>query len=312
MLMFSMLVVFHGVSAIVANGAGVYLVDPRQLDGHFDVARGWFVNRNHFAAFMLLCSVGGISAVLPERQDSVKVLVKVAAAVMLTLVSAAIIMSQSRAALGCLLLLPVLIVLLLQHLRGCNGLWWIRKRQSYLLAGALLGLVLLVLALNFGGELVRRILHGGLGIGERGLQWQVTWQAISDRLIVGHGGGSYASVFQAYRGDAELRQVVFDQAHNDYLHIWLEQGLIGLTLWLAFIALAFKSGWQALHNTRSSLIAATLASGLCITLFALLQSFVDFNLQIVNLRSYFFVIIALLLAVPTLPGGSRTTNHLKS
>ena len=45
----------HAVLAIFAKYSGIYFVDKVSLDGHFEAARGLFVNRNHLAAFSTLC-----------------------------------------------------------------------------------------------------------------------------------------------------------------------------------------------------------------------------------------------------------------
>jgi hypothetical protein len=53
--------VFHSLVGIIAKYGGLTLVDIMQLDGHFTAARGWFINRNHFAAFISLCLVSALA-----------------------------------------------------------------------------------------------------------------------------------------------------------------------------------------------------------------------------------------------------------
>ncbi|MFT6006327.1 MAG: hypothetical protein ACI9SX_001301 [Pseudoalteromonas tetraodonis] len=51
----------HCTIAIVAKFGNLYLVDVKQLDGHFDAARGFFINRTHLAAFRSLTLIGAMS-----------------------------------------------------------------------------------------------------------------------------------------------------------------------------------------------------------------------------------------------------------
>ena len=109
---------------------------------------------------------------------------------------------------------------------------------------------------------------------------------------------SYADIFQMSRGYNDLRDVLYDQAHNDYLHIWLEQGLVGLSLWMAFLVFSIYTAVLGLANSSSTLINAIVISGVIVVFAALLQSLVGFNLHIINIRFYFFAIIALIIAAP--------------
>ena len=136
-------------------------------------------------------------------------------------------------------------------------------------------------------------------MGERTIQWQITLSAILQVPISGYGGGSYGTVFQVFREYSELREVIFNQSHNEYLHICLEQGLIGLTLWLLLISIVFRSALRSLSRTSSSLTKSVLLSSILVLAAALMQATVDFNLQIVNIRIYFFAIMAMIFAVPS-------------
>ena len=149
----------------------------------------------------------------------------------------------------------------------------------------------------FGAELMLRFSADSL-LGERSAQWALSLASIKQAWILGYGGNSYADVFQVVRGYQDFRQVLYNQSHNDYLHILLEQGLLGLTLWLGLLMLVFRAAYTAITNTTSSLVISTLVSVMVVLFAALLQSGVDFNLQILNIRCYFFVIMSLAFSVP--------------
>ncbi len=292
----------HGLIAIFAKFGSLHLVDTKQLDGHFDAARAWFVNRNHFAAFISLCMTGAMTfqikqvldqSKLPPSQVLLKQLssVRVIYLAALVIAIAAIVLSQSRAAFAGLVLSIIVMLLLV----GKD----VFKRTSSSRLTFLLPIIIVAFCslIYFGSDLIERFGSDSY-LGERLAQWGLTWVAIEQSPFLGFGGNSYADVFQVLRGDNEFRQVVYNQAHNDYLHIWLEQGALGLALWLALLFMVFRSSYIALKATRSRLVSATMLAVLISLFCALIQSTVDFNLQIINIRFYFFVIMSLAFSVP--------------
>ncbi len=293
---------FHALIAMMAKFGSLHLVDTKQLDGHFDAARAWFVNRNHFAAFMSLCMTGAMTFQIKQVLDQPKlspsqVLLKQLSSVHLIYFSAliiaivAIVLSQSRAAFAGLVLSIVVMLLLVGK--------YVFKRTSSSRLTFLIPILIVVCCslIYFGADLIERFGSDSY-LGERLAQWKLTWVAIDHSPFIGFGGNSYADVFQILRGDNEFRQVVYNQAHNDYLHIWLEQGALGLILWLALLFLVLRSSYLVLQTTRSRLVSATMLAVLISVSCALIQSMVDFNLQIINIRFYFFVIMSLAFSVP--------------
>jgi O-antigen ligase len=122
-------------------------------------------------------------------------------------------------------------------------------------------------------------------------------QLVRERPWFGHGGGSY------YAGFPAIKPVGFphlwDHAHNDYVEVAADTGLVGLGL---LLALAAGSLWRALHLLRDSqprlnrgLGTATLMALLCMGL----HSVVDFNMQIPSNAMTLVVLMALVWAVPT-------------
>ena len=303
----------HALVGIVAKYAHLYLVDKESLDGHFQAARAWFVNRNHFGAFISLCLLGGLthqlkefihthqtrlSPVIIDQFVSLKLVFLLS-----TLVSVmAVVLSESRGAFLAFFV-AFLVLVIMQNQVAIQHNDAFRKQRKYFMVATM---VLLVLTLVYAGQgLLSRFNDNFLSIGERGTQWALTWQAIKAKWLLGYGAGSYSLVFQTVREYTDLRQVVFDQSHNDYLHIWLEQGLIGLLFWLVFIGSALLAAVCAMFNASSSLVRSVLMATLIVISAALIQSLVDFNLQIINIRYYFFAIIALCFAVPHITHRSK-------
>lgn len=311
LLLFLCVGLFHAVVGIAAKFSGLSFVDLQQVDGHFNVARGWFVNRNHFAAFLSLNLVGALTLLLKgrfiiQKLDLRLMLTKplfslrLLALLALALSIFAIVLSQSRAGfLG--LIAAVLISSLFIDTK-------IKTRISRRRLVLPILLVSLISIMYFGSDLLARFSSDSSFLGERSLQWSLTWQVIQKEWLLGYGGNTYSIVFQFERESAGLRQVLYDQAHNDYLHIWLEQGIIGLVLWLVLVTSVLAKARHALSASSSRLVTTTMLATIIVVLAALIQSFVDFNLHIANIRFYFFVMLALPFAVPVVLQPKRESS----
>ena len=290
----------HALIGLYAKLNSLMLVDKQMLDGHFNAARGMFVNRNHFAGLISLSLIGVItyfSKSLMSKQGSSRPLVvildlvlspKVLVVVIGAISFIAIILSQSRAGVFGLVSAFFLVITFVSFFDK-------RIEKKFRIMSFLI-LFLIGLYLLFGQDLMTRMNADGFTLGERVVQWNITLQAIVDAPLMGYGAGSYATVFQIYREHTDLRQVIFDQSHNEYLQLWLEQGLVGLILFIIFIVMALKSAFSSYKVTSSTLVASVMIGALVVLLSALAQSLVDFNLQIINIRVFFFVIIALMYA----------------
>ena len=301
LMVISLVGVVHALIGIGFKYSNLHLVDLKQLDGHYSAARAWFVNRNHYAAFLSLSLVGGLCLIFRSlfdfhqselRSATVFAMRLVFALTTLLLILVAIILSESRAGfLSILLGLGFLLLVLNQRIKQGKKFW----------LSLLLIATFIVIALTFFGSnlLSRFSLDTGI-LGERIVQWQLTWQIIKQQWFFGYGANSYADVFQLFRTDEPLREVIYNQAHNDYLHIWLELGLFGLLLWILFLGRVIFTGIGILKTHGDLFFISTTVACLSVLSAALLQSLVDFNLQILNIRFYFFAIIAVVLVLPTI------------
>lgn len=82
--------------------------------------------------------------------------------------------------------------------------------------------------------------------------WRVGWRAFKDRPISGQGLGNYAEVTPAFvaqsgllrRGDL-ITSSSPKAAHNTYLHILVETGLVGLAAFVAMVGVSFAAGIRA-------------------------------------------------------------------
>lgn len=81
-------------------------------------------------------------------------------------------------------------------------------------------------------------------IGIRVIFAQNTWELIQENPIVGYGTSSFKHVYAPHvaKKYQDWRKEAATDPHNQYLFIWLENGLIGLLIFLTYIYIAIKQG----------------------------------------------------------------------
>lgn len=77
--------------------------------------------------------------------------------------------------------------------------------------------------------------------------WQKGWQAALQKPIFGWGLENFSQTFQAQlrpEGDADLKAIRVDKAHNEFLEIFLGTGLVGLLLYTATVGYTIWVLWK--------------------------------------------------------------------
>jgi tetratricopeptide (TPR) repeat protein len=94
---------------------------------------------------------------------------------------------------------------------------------------------------------------------ERLWLWQTTLKMAADHPVFGVGRGRWRIEFPAYAGkqtfrfyDAEQREIIFQRPHNDYLWVLAENGVIGLSLYLAIFATLLFYGFKTMRHAEDS------------------------------------------------------------
>jgi O-antigen ligase len=113
----------------------------------------------------------------------------------------------------------------------------------------------------------------------------------SHKPILGFGLGTFSDVYPQFR--SFYTNFVVNAAHNDYLQLLVETGILGFGAMLWFLIIVYKraivklEGWTDDTNGAVGLAALLGISGI------LVHSFVDFNLQIPANAAIFFVLCAI-------------------
>jgi O-antigen ligase len=271
-------------------------------------AFGPFVNRNHFAGFLEMAA-GLIGARIISRTLKRERLVLYLC--YFIIVCSGLILSASRG--GYLSLAAVIIFLALVSLTtrqdkseasptGDTG----RGVQLRFVAALILLAVMSfgAMFLTSSDELLQRFgqVEADLQTGELADQrysrrelWQTTMQMVKDHPLLGVGLGAYQFAYTRYDQGSGVSRV--EQAHNDYLQIIADTGLLGALVMLAFLVLLFARSFAALQTrdlTQRAITLGALAGCFGIAV----HSFVEFNLQVTN-NAQLFLALAVLATTKT-------------
>ncbi|MFC1664413.1 O-antigen ligase family protein [Pseudomonadota bacterium] len=280
---------------------GAHFIPVEYLDGHFDRATGTFINRNHYSIFIvmsLFLLIGLIVSTLKRQKttfnwkNGIRALVRGLTDPKSTLLGLAIVMipailySKSRGGLGALFGgLIITTILISLRTKGTN---YGRKILPIL---GIIG-ILSVAWLGY-GEIFGRISYDQVAQMERFTQWRLSVGLVMDHWLLGIGLGNYEWLFPLYKsGDLNI-QFFYDHAHNDYLELLVEQGVVGFVILGCAIVLILKKTISALLNRRDPFLIGILYGSLGALLAMLIHSFFEFNFHIPATAAYFFVIAGL-------------------
>ncbi|WP_417796295.1 O-antigen ligase family protein [Terasakiella pusilla] len=120
----------------------------------------------------------------------------------------------------------------------------------------------------------------------------MTIKAIQENPLLGSGAGTFEEAFKAHKNnDTRLSYHNWDKAHNVYLEIAMENGLIATAIILVLFLLIFQRNTHALFNRKRRQIFP-LGSATCLILVAG-HSLIDFSMQIPGFTVSFLLLIGL-------------------
>jgi O-antigen ligase len=120
--------------------------------------------------------------------------------------------------------------------------------------------------------------------------WHVTLQVIKRHPVIGSGLGAYGVAYTPFDPRNGVNRA--EQAHNDYLQVLADTGIIGGVLGLFFIISLFRMGIQ--RRQSPDVFRRGVATGALAACFAVLvHSFFDFTLHTTSNALLFLTMAAL-------------------
>ena len=286
-------------------------------------ATGTFINRNHLAGYLNLCLAMGIGLMIAklggeavhtwrQRLRSIaRLLLGEKARLRIYLIVMVIGLVLTRSRMGNTAFFAGTFI------AGAVGLLLMRNapRSTMLFLASIIALDILIVGSWFGVDQVAKRIQqtevttsadNPLPTEHRD---EVDRQALAyakDFLLTGSGGGSFYVTFPAYSSSGIVG--FYDHAHNDYLQLLTETGVIGFSLCALIVAMATVQALLALRRRNDPLMRGT-AFGVTLAICWLaIHSTVDFNMQIPANALTMTVILALAWVAASIRGGERTSR----
>jgi len=264
-------------------------------------AFGPYVNRNHFAGFAeMMIPMALVPLVLGKVRRERLFLVAFFAIVPIV----ALLLSASRGGIVSFAMQMVILFLLLLVRR---------VRSKHMIVG---GVVVLTAVMTVSWIGVNQVLARFAGVqaleataGKRQSMRRDTWRLFLDNPVLGTGLGTFEMVFPPY--DSLYDGKIANHAHNDYLQVLAETGILGGLCCLWFLGVVLQDALLGTAEVGESFGTVLNLSGLVACGGILIHSLVDFNLHIPANALLFFVSahLATVRLPPTVPDVSE--SHAK-
>jgi O-antigen ligase len=268
------------------------VLSPNKIYGIYEpafaVPFGSFVNRHNFAAIIEMTIALPLALIFTGAVDKDKrLLYWVAVALMAT----ALLLSGSRG--GLVALLAGLVFLAMLTIRQ------IGRSHAFLSVSLAVALVFIAMAgaVFVGGDTsLTRFSDAAAGdniSSSRTYIWGTSLKIISEHFPLGAGLGAFPQAYTRFDTTGGAHRV--DQAHNDFLQIVADAGVVGVILGAIFIFLLFREGLRNVkgQNKFRRGVAVGAFTG-CFTI--LVHSLFDFVLHITAVSVMFLTLLALLVA----------------
>jgi O-antigen ligase len=287
-----LLAMFGLTQSLTTDGTRVYWI--RQLTQA--QAFGPFINRHHFAGYMELAIAIPLGLLFTGAVEKQK---RVLYAFSAMLMGVALIMTNSRGgliSLGAEILFLAVVGTAARTRQGHRVPRAERVRAAMVRAGLAFALIVVLIggAVAFGGSEVFTRLLGTPTAADpttgRAHFWRVALDIIKAYPITGSGLGSFGVIYTRY--DSRNGAFRLEQAHNDYLQVLSDGGIIGGALGLWFIVTLFRRGF-ARRETHDHFRRGVITGALAGCFAVLVHSFFDFTLHTTANALLFLTLAAL-------------------
>lgn len=293
-LVFTSVMAFFGVLQFLAKPEAIYGLRPTPQAEPFSA----YVNKHHFAALMEMTFGLALSMLVGGSTERDKRFLLIVALVMSGI---ACILTGSRGGLLSLFAVSVFVLVgnfLLarkhkdsEHDREERGTIFSRTFSMIFIGlGIAVALIGSVILLGGDSSLIRGVGFSGQEDASSGRLhfWSVTWQVFMSHPIIGVGLDSLGLAFTKYDTWAGVFRI--EQAHNEYLQVLAEAGLLGFACVVGFVVTVFRKSIRHIAM-MTDLFPRGVAVGSLAGIFGvLLHSCFDFPLR-TPANGYFFLLL---------------------
>ena len=281
-----------------AYGLWVFLSDANLLLWmpklhHLDRPTGFFVNANHFAAYLVLAILLCLSHIIANTQKHHQrnLFVSLSDALYspkLIILSFFLITLTTTRSIGAIFALGVVVSLMALNI--------IRKSQhKVMIFGGLITLALAaivgILSIDYG--IIENEVTGFAHTLSRRIELsKAAFSMLQEHWLFGIGGGSFYSQFSQYR-TLGIGNTYYNYAHNDWLQFWIEYGLIGVSLLALFMITIVRDNLRTLKGRTTTMQKTFAYASLYSIASVAIHSLVDFPLHIPGFAALFLVIISI-------------------
>ena len=259
----------------------------------FSRVTGSYINRNFYAnlvvmvmgfpiVWMLVSNRGSEleGYAYPHRRNGEFVL----ALIIFAILFSGLLLSGSRAASASFVgASAFLIILVLLNKR-------LAIQRIWLFFACLLGLVIAGI-----GLLNQRFAQILTDASDRIEQWKLTLDLALGSIITGYGAGSYENVFRS-RSMGELSPMTYNHAHNDYLELVIEQGILGLLIVSTMVFYVLWISLKKIYSSRSLKRKKLILSGVFGICAICLHAIVDSPFQVPANTWNFIALLSIVLS----------------
>jgi O-antigen ligase len=270
--------------AIIQN-----LLDPGRIYGVYErpfvQPFGSFVNKHNFAAFVEMSIALPLGLLFSGAIKKDKRLLFITA---IGVQGVALVMSGSRGGLVALLAEIFFIVVISRRTQTTEQII-LKIALAAVLIGTIIGGTILI----GGDSTLTRIAETALSkdpTSSRTQIWATTWEVVKQNPIFGAGWGAFGAAYTQF--DPMNGRERVEQAHNDYLQLLADAGIVGLLIGAFFVFALAREGWRRLESKddfRRGVAVGALAACFAI----LVHSLFDFVLHTTAISLLFLVMTAL-------------------
>jgi len=285
-----LIILFLAVAVVISlNGLVQYLFGT-DLIRHYTLYANYrvsssFGNPNDFSGY--LCMLIPVSACLIFFRQKESWTKKILLIIVLCILSSAMILTYSKGAWSGLII-SLAIIFVFQSKNKKHKL-----KKILFIIGSVAGLVMILFTITYiqNGDwlwdVVKKTASSRLYI------WQAALKMIQNQPVLGHGINTFHAVSPFYRVNGNGG----GYAHNCYIQMAAEIGLVGLTMFIWIVVSLFQLGLKGLASVEDRLHRAVLLGLLAGILGFLIHSMVDTNLYSLPLITLFWLFVGLTISL---------------